>query len=250
MLAFGSIEDLQIPDLFEVHQSRRYPVSPRALAADIRKPHAYISKGSIAVCAADLSGQNREDVLHSTLLAQLVADKQIDREANPVRWTVAYSDVLKHLGWDGTRSQFATYVPKFLSTTLVDAILDLALETLAGRQSVAVVATFDALRALSGTDGRRQLFEQSAMAMSVGKFQINLFTQPAGVPRLDSLMVHYSVDCQASGFDLFRERMEHTRLQFAFASLQLDPAVYAASRQAVIGKLDDNPTNLTLELDL
>ena len=46
-----------------------------------------------------LSGQQKEDVLNSTLLAQLTANRKHDRERDTGAWYDAYRGVLEQVGW-------------------------------------------------------------------------------------------------------------------------------------------------------
>ena len=46
----------------------------------------------------NLSGQNKEDVLNSTLLAQLAANKKYDRKSQHDEWYMFYMKVLENVG--------------------------------------------------------------------------------------------------------------------------------------------------------
>jgi hypothetical protein len=50
-------------------------------------------------------GNSQEDVMNSTLLAQLAANKKTDRLTDPAGWYEAYRDVLENLYWTTTSFQ-------------------------------------------------------------------------------------------------------------------------------------------------
>lgn len=67
--------------------------------AERASPGASVVGGAVAVFVAGLSEQDREDVLASTLFAQLAANAAHDREREPVAWYENYSSGLERLGW-------------------------------------------------------------------------------------------------------------------------------------------------------
>jgi hypothetical protein len=58
-----------------------------------------VDLGCIACLLDPLGKQEQADVLHSTLLAQLVADKKQSRTADPGAWFGAYGDMLSNVFW-------------------------------------------------------------------------------------------------------------------------------------------------------
>ena len=68
----------------------------------------YVDGGSLVSLhsANPLSGQQRMDLLESTLYAQLNASQQFDREDNLVGWYERYTYILQDLGWNISKPQF------------------------------------------------------------------------------------------------------------------------------------------------
>lgn len=63
---------------------------------------AYVAAASVVAFADGVGGQQKEDLLNSTLLAQLAANKKHDREKDAINWYRFYRSVLQHLGWSRT----------------------------------------------------------------------------------------------------------------------------------------------------
>jgi hypothetical protein len=62
-------------------------------------PSAYVAAASVVSFADGVTGQQKEDLLNSTLLAQLAANHRFDREKDTLNWYEAYRTVLRGVGW-------------------------------------------------------------------------------------------------------------------------------------------------------
>lgn len=74
--------------------------SRAALADPGPQPHsAYVAAASVVSFADGVTGQQKEDLLNSTLLAQVAANARFDREKDTLNWYEAYRTVLRGVGW-------------------------------------------------------------------------------------------------------------------------------------------------------
>jgi hypothetical protein len=74
--------------------------SSAALADSGPRPHsAYVAAASVVSFADGVTGQQKEDLLNSTLLEQLAANHRFDREKDTLNWYEAYRTVLRGVGW-------------------------------------------------------------------------------------------------------------------------------------------------------
>ena len=64
-----------------------------------KKEQGFVDCGSLVSFTENLSEQNKEDVLNSTLLAQLAANKKYDRKTQHDEWYTFYMKVLENVGW-------------------------------------------------------------------------------------------------------------------------------------------------------
>lgn len=72
-----------------------------------------------------LSGEDKQDVLDSMLLAQLAANKKIDREEQTKERYSYYSNVLQNVGWIIQEMQFAKYNTTDATFTMDKVALEL-----------------------------------------------------------------------------------------------------------------------------
>lgn len=73
--------------------------------AGLQLGSCYVVAGSIVSFSDRVAGQQKADLLNSTLLAQLAANRRCDRERETLNWYDVYRRVLWGVGWQsGTRS--------------------------------------------------------------------------------------------------------------------------------------------------
>ena len=63
------------------------------------KAQGFVNDGSLVSFTSNLKRQQKQDVLYSTLLAQLAANKKHDRFIDTEKWCNVYTDVLRNVGW-------------------------------------------------------------------------------------------------------------------------------------------------------
>lgn len=245
-----TIEALEVPAQGEVHKGRKYEIALAALGDDIKKPEAFVDKGSVVSFVAGVSGQNREDVLNSTLLAQLAADKKHNRETEVMDWYAYYTSVLGKVGWVSQGFNWQKYTSKKMSFTMDEAVLDIAAAALTGQEELVVAAALDALRNLPKKDGRLQLFNHSASSDKEGNFQISVCTETDGAVAMKTMAFYFSADQSSTDVLFFNFSAASTTLSQATDAQTLNSDIYAQVRAAVITKLGDNAKNFVLDLDI
>lgn len=246
----NAIQDLVLPDPNEATRGRAFPVAPSLLAQDVQKPSAFVDKGSVVAFTADVSGQNREDVLNSTLLAQLAADKANNRETDVMGWYAAYSNVLAKVGWVSQGFNWQKYTAKSMSFTMDEAVLEIAEAALTGQEELVVVAAIDAMKKLPKQDGRLQLFNHSASSDTEGNFQISVCTESGGSVAMKTMAFYYDAQQQSTDVLFFNFSSNSTALNQSVVVQDLNTAVYATVRDAVLQKLGANAKNFVLDLDI
>lgn len=87
------------------------------------KDSACVAAASIPCYVAKLPAQAREDVLYSTLLAQLGANNRYPQMQDRELWYKIYSESLANLGWSKTKSLFEKYNPESPNLRIADIVL-------------------------------------------------------------------------------------------------------------------------------
>ena len=73
------------------------------------KPEAYVDNGSLVSFINNVPSQQRVDVLNSSLLAQLAANKKHDPYKDTENWFKFYAKVMKNVGWVIQDFEFTDY---------------------------------------------------------------------------------------------------------------------------------------------
>lgn len=209
--------------------------SAPALQAD--EPQGFIDGGSVVCFVAGVSLQTRQDVLNSTLLAQLVANKTYDREVDTVGWYRTYREVLENIGWVVPGFNFAKNDGGG-ATFQVKAVVLKLLEAVTSSGALAVTkATLEAVEALGAGSDQLTLFAASSSSSTLASFQIGAVEEVDGVPTM--------------GLGLFYLRSTNLDVNFLWSDLStadtvmyqsaqqitLNQQVYKHVRQAIVDKL-------------
>ena len=135
------IDALELPD---IHTRRSSDTQELADSA------ACINNRMLQSFAADLTEQQRSDVLNSTLLAQLAADKAYPKDAagryDVKGWYSKFSEVLLNLGWVSQNTAFWQYKIHGESFTADKAILEIINGLLQNNALLLAQATINALK--------------------------------------------------------------------------------------------------------
>ncbi len=246
----ATIDKLEIPSAAEIQDKRNLPATPAEIAQDVKKPAAFVNGGSVVAFVADVSGQNRQDVLNSTLLAQLAADKQFNRETNVMDWYNYYSTVLGKVGWVTQGFNWQKYSSQEMSFTMDKAVLEIAAAALTGQEELVVTAALDAMKNLPEKDGRLTLFNHSASSDTEGNFQISVCTETNGAVAMKTMAFYYNTEQQSTDVLFFNFSSNSTTLNQATVVQSLNSDVYGQVRNSVLTKLGQNAQNFVLDLDI
>lgn len=245
-----TVQNLELATPEQAHVGRDFPTRLAVTPEDISKPAAFVDKGSVVCFVAGVSQQNRSDVLNSTLLAQLAADKQYDRETDVMNWYKYYSRILSKIGWVLSGYNWEERKASTTSFTMDEAVLEIAAAALTGPEGAVVTAAMTAMKSLPKKDNRLTLFNHASSSDKAGNFQITACTETDGAVAMKTMAFYY--DAQSSNTDVlfFSYSTASTTLTRSVQTQALDSDVYGTVRSAVLSKLGDNAKNFVLDLDI
>jgi hypothetical protein len=246
----GNIRDLDIASPDQVHVARSFLAAPMLAPEDVGKPEGYVDKGSVVAFVAGVSTQNKADVLNSTLLAQLAADKKFDREAKVLDWYKFYGSVLEKVGWVVQGYNWSDYKSQKMSFTMDEAVLEIVAAAFTGEGAAVVAATLDALRKLPKQDGRLQLFNHSSTAAKEGNFQISACSEKDGSVAMNTAAFYFNSNKQVTDVLFFTFASSDVKLTKSLQGQTLNTEVYAKVRNDVLSKLGNNASTFVLNLDI
>ncbi len=210
----------------------------------------YVVDGSLVSFVAGLDSQNKSDVLNSTLLAQLAANKKYDREAQTEQWYAFYQSVLEPLGWVIQAFQFEKYNASGDSFAMNKAVLEI-LKAIASDDEAAVSqATIDALGTLDKNSHGLLLLNSASSSVSAGNFQIAPCSLSNGSVVMKNASFYFNTTETTTGFLWFTYSTSSMTLYKSTNTMTLDNDIYSKVRQSVIDKLGDKAVQFVADLDI
>lgn len=140
-------------------------------------PSAAINGNIIASFVDGVNGQQKDDVLASTLFAQLAANAKFNRTADPFNWSNRYSNVLENIAWVVPNSQFRKYEAKQSRFTMDEVVIKMLAAILTQEANAILTESIEAVKALRDDSSALVIFERNAAKVENGNFMI----EPAGV---------------------------------------------------------------------
>jgi hypothetical protein len=214
------------------------------------KEEAFVDAGSTVSFAANVSGQNRQDVLNSTLLAQLAANKQYNRQKQPERWYEEYATVLGKVGWVIQDFRFVKYKSSGNSLEIDKAVINILAAALAGKKTGVIQETLDALKALPEKDGRLVLFNRMASSRDTGNFQISLATETNGALAMTIGAFHFTSSQSTTQFLFANYSASSTDLFQGAQTVTLNEQIYGTVRGAILAKLGTNAVDAIAAIEI
>lgn len=154
---------------------------------DIQEPAkaAVVGEGILAF-TANLSAQNREDVLHAFLFASLVANKKYPEESQGKEWYLQFVEVMSSAGWVPSQKYYndlnvsgnTVRMDKLVLEILGSVIAGLALPGTATALMLKVAG--DAVSALKKRETELTVYERNMLDHGVGGMAAGTCTEQNG----------------------------------------------------------------------
>ncbi|CAH3015902.1 unnamed protein product, partial [Porites evermanni] len=215
----------------------------------VGKDQRYVADGSLASFVKNLTGQQKQDVLNSTLLAQLAASKKFDRQKETTKWYDFYKYVLENVGWVIQSFQFQDYQTSNSSFKLSEVTLEIlgALVEPEAEIMKVVKATIDSL---AKSKRGIALFDSGSTSGRDGNFQIMPCTLDQSQQITLALMAFkFNAHNYEDDFFFFTWGSGHIELHYATQTCTLNEDVYSQVRQDIIKKLGKRAHTFVENLD-
>ncbi|KAI0325085.1 hypothetical protein GY45DRAFT_1375017 [Cubamyces sp. BRFM 1775] len=202
---------------------------------------ADVVAGSAFYFVQNVTQLMKADVINSTLLAQLAANKKYDRQANKLQWYGYYTQVLGQLGW--VVQEFAlTEVNVAAYSSMDQLILKYCGTFLAGDQLAQFTSMIDTLKDTKNTKAETIFNEQSKVSSSAS-FQLGLTYAKGANPYVSiaGFACTSSKDIDRVLFDPITGNK--TTFHAGYQTMFLDENLYSQVRQSVLEKLSTKPVD-------
>jgi hypothetical protein len=215
-------------------------------ALQTSRDQAAVVGSEVVAFAQGVGGAHRQDLINSTLLAQLVANKKVPHRHNLFGWYDAYFEALANIGWSVQERNFATYVEGGENFEAHQAILKVA-ATILGPSPVALALVTNTLQALQKMDENSPwltLFARESQSAQTASFQISAVEQGAsGEPFVSLIAFALQARKGITQVLFFKALTSDVTLQHCSSRMSIDADVVAAVRQALKDKLAAHVTD-------
>jgi hypothetical protein len=206
----------------------------------VAKDQAVIVGSEITSFVKGVTPEQRQDIINSTLLAQLVAKKRVPDVTDVYRWYDQYFDALSNIGWLIQDRQFATYTESSEGFEAHQAIIEVA-KTLLGPNVAALAVVQSALaslKSMADDSPWMTLFNRESKAARTARFQVSLAEQAQDGQFLVSLLAFgLEAQSQLTQVLFFRFMANDARLKHYSGKVTIDSDVLSGVRDAIKNKV-------------
>lgn len=227
-------------------------VAPKSISLKVTDENkaGYVDSGSLVSFVSGISGQQKNDVLNSTLLAQLAANTAFDRWTKTEEWYKKYVEVLSSIGWVIENFNFTEYKSSSESFTMDKVVLEVLKAIATGEQEEIINETIDALAALDDGDGKLVLFDSNGSNLTKGNFQMATAQTDGENVAVAMGSFYFTAKQSSTRFLWFEYKKLETELFKAGQKVVLNEEIYSKVRDQIIVKLGDAATQYVADLDI
>ncbi len=205
-----------------------------------QKTQTMVVASDVVSFVKGVSTERRQDIVNSSLLAQLVASKQVPDRTNVTQWYQAYFDVLKNIGWVIQDHSFSSYTEEANGLEAHEAILKVAGAFFGGTPGALaiVMSTLEALKAIDDSKPWMTIFDRETKYANTGHFQIALAEQGDNDQFMVSMMA-FSLKAESTLTQIlfFKIRKDGVQLEKCAGKVTINDEVLTSIRDQVKQKL-------------
>jgi hypothetical protein len=201
---------------------------------------AVVNAGSLTSFVEGVDPSLKTDVMNSTLLAQLAANKARDRYKQPRAWFDYYKNVLENIGWNAPGFAFDKYTSGGSTVNMDKAVLEILGAICTGNEIAVMAATMNALKNLPAGSPQITIWNANASDGAAGNFQILPCAQtPNGNVVMVMDAMQFNARVSHGQFLWWTWSSTEIDIDRAAFRLELNTDVYSKIRSDVSTKLGD-----------
>lgn len=225
---------------------RGVPAEPES--TDEAKDTAYLDNKSIVSFVSGVSPENRQDILDSTLLAQLAAGHLYPDPKDLKLWYEKYTEVLRNIGWSIQENEFSEVASSGSLFEMKNAILGIISAAFGGNYVAIVTKVLDALKGLSDSDSKIVAFEKNTHSAGKGTFQLALVEEINDAVALHMAGFIVSTTSVVKRILFFSSKKETATVSSNTMACTLNKETYATVRSTIKQKLGDKAQQYISEI--
>lgn len=246
----GYVSDLQVQA-----PAGRFPLfrgEPGEAVPPVREgeEQAFLADKSLVSFISEVSGQNRKDVLNSTLLAQMAANKKFPDDKDILQWYQSFIEVLSKIGWNIEASEISTFEASKNVFEIEKAIIDILTSALGGGYMPVILKTLESIKNMSKDDSKIVAFEKNTHSLTKGCFQIALAIEKNETVSMQLGTFLLTSSNKIKQILFFTSKKDKTKLQYTSRRGTLNSEAYSMVRDAVLQKLGANISAYVAEIEI
>jgi len=199
---------------FKIEKSYQINALQRAVESEEEgNNQAFVNDKSLISFVSNVNGQNRQDILNSTLLAQLAANKKYPNEDQMLNWYDTYIEVLQKTGWNIENKQISNFSSTDSVFEMENVIIDILATALGGTMINVIKETLKAFKGLSESDGKIIAFEKNTHSLSKGSFQMGIADETNDAVTINMGFFYLSTENQINRILFFKSARDKTNLK-------------------------------------
>jgi hypothetical protein len=207
---------------------------PTLSAASPQANAGYVDAGSLVFFTGNISDQHRSDILDSTLLAQLAADKKYDRFRDAGNWYQFFVTVLMNVGWVVEGFEFHKYSSPGQHVNISNVVVDTLKPSLSSSDLKVAQET---IRALESSENWWKVFDSKSYSSEHGNFQMALGTEDSGDVVMYIACFWFTAEPKEDHWFWYQFSTSKVSMMIGTQKSVLIESVYGPLRQTVINKL-------------
>lgn len=237
-----ALDYIDAADLPEPRAGRRGSLESKTVlnALETTRQQAAVVGAEVVAFAEGVPGAFRQDLVNSTMLAQLVANKKVPDKARVFDWYDAYFDALAQVGWPVQARNFSVYTESGQNFEAHKAIIGV-LTAVFGPGAAAltmITGTLEALQSMDADSPWITLFAKESMVADSASFQISAVAKgPDGEPVVTLAGFTLSAKTKLTQVLFFKARANDVTLRHCSSTVSINAAVADAVRQPLRDKL-------------
>ncbi|KEI70876.1 hypothetical protein GV64_09080 [Endozoicomonas elysicola] len=212
----------------------------------------FVDSGSFVAVSQHVDQQATEDVINSTLFAQLAASHDYDKNTQLVQWYGRYTDVMSIQGWDISDFDESSLSSASTDLSVSEVIFDILKAALKDPSEQAMVnAAVGALKQLEKEGAFISLFNHSAIGANRANFQSSFVTRDKhGLVSMNLGYLVVGFKDISSTILFLRVKEGESWIKSHSETVKLDYDVFNQIRDQIIEKLGDNARSQVAGIDL
>lgn len=210
---------------------------------------AAIDVGAVIAFDAQVSRQERQDVLDSVQLAQRAATGAHDRFKDVQHWYGKFIEVLERVGWVPTAFAFVEHEQKSGELEMDAEALNIVEAIATGGALSVLRQAIGTLKGSAGTDRKITLFQRHATTDGSGNFQVGEVKREDGKLIMAMGAFHYQAADRRTGWIFGRWGSNAVRFWSSAQEMAFQTGQYEKVRKLVRTKLGD-PTDYVASLEV